>query len=142
MSCRVVMAGTITYKFLSIAVTMRVERVVMLVRVLKFAAIAIAYVLYLVIVWVVTYLICRLVAKLLDKLLNKGTRRYSESSRPRTTMPNSRSWALSVLGCHSYSTPDEIKVAYRKLARENHPDVGGDVERMKDITRAYAILTK
>ncbi len=43
-------------------------------------------------------------------------------------------------------TPDghlswkDITKAFRRLARENHPDVGGDPERMKEITAAYHLL--
>lgn len=43
------------------------------------------------------------------------------------------------------ATPEEIKSAYRKLAKENHPDSrGGDKEaeeRFKEISEAYAILS-
>lgn len=34
----------------------------------------------------------------------------------------------------------EVTKAFRRLARENHPDVGGDPERMKEITAAYHLL--
>ena len=35
------------------------------------------------------------------------------------------------------STVEQIKVAYKKLAIENHPDRGGDSEVMKAINNAY-----
>jgi hypothetical protein len=35
------------------------------------------------------------------------------------------------------STPEEIKRAYRDLARQHHPDLGGDLETMKAINAAY-----
>lgn len=35
---------------------------------------------------------------------------------------------------------DEIKQAYIKLAKKNHPDQGGSSDKFQDITRAYEIL--
>jgi molecular chaperone DnaJ len=48
-----------------------------------------------------------------------------------------------LLGVNREATDDEIKRAYRKLARELHPDVNGDPEvqrRFKEITAAYDTL--
>lgn len=35
------------------------------------------------------------------------------------------------------NTPEEIKRAYRDLARQHHPDLGGDLETMKAINAAF-----
>ena len=45
------------------------------------------------------------------------------------------------LGVSKTATADEIKKAYRTLARENHPDAGGDEEKFKDINEAYEVLS-
>ena len=46
----------------------------------------------------------------------------------------------SILGVDENTTQDEIKKAYRKLAKENHPDKGGDEELFKKISVAYDTL--
>jgi molecular chaperone DnaJ len=46
----------------------------------------------------------------------------------------------SVLGVEETATQEEIKKAYRKLAKENHPDKGGDEELFKQISGAYDII--
>lgn len=35
---------------------------------------------------------------------------------------------------------EELKKEYKRLARENHPDMGGDVEIMKAINGEFDIL--
>ena len=50
-----------------------------------------------------------------------------------------------VLGVGEKATSDELKKAYRKLAKQYHPDVnGGDRKasnRFKQIGQAYAVLS-
>jgi molecular chaperone DnaJ len=48
------------------------------------------------------------------------------------------------LGIRRDAPPDEIKKAYRRLARELHPDVNPDPatqERFKEVTQAYEVLS-
>ncbi|MDR2597279.1 MAG: hypothetical protein LBC76_08180 [Treponema sp.] len=37
-------------------------------------------------------------------------------------------------------TLDELKAEYRRLAKENHPDLGGDTETMKEINAEFDLL--
>ncbi len=49
-----------------------------------------------------------------------------------------------VLQVSQNATPDEIKQAYRRLARQYHPDVNPDAraeERLKEINEAYEVLS-
>lgn len=46
-----------------------------------------------------------------------------------------------ILGVARDASPDEIKRAYRRRAREAHPDAGGDEEHFKQVTHAYRILS-
>lgn len=45
------------------------------------------------------------------------------------------------LGVPRDASADEIKKAFRKLAREHHPDAGGSEEKFKEINEAYEVLS-
>jgi DnaJ-class molecular chaperone len=47
----------------------------------------------------------------------------------------------TVLGISKNATDDEIKSAYRKLARTHHPDKGGNKEQFQKIQQAYETLS-
>lgn len=44
----------------------------------------------------------------------------------------------SVLGLTPLATREEVKRAFHKLAHQHHPDKGGDAEKFKQISAAYA----
>ena len=46
-----------------------------------------------------------------------------------------------VLDLRPDAASDDIKRAYRRKAREHHPDAGGDAERFKEVTHAYEVLS-
>src|SRR3989344_2295842 len=61
-------------------------------------------------------------------------------------MPSSKDY-YDVLGVSKNATDDQIKQAYRKLAREHHPDMVKDGDktaaeaRFKEINEAYQVLS-
>jgi len=46
----------------------------------------------------------------------------------------------ATLGVADTATPEEVKLAYRKLAKQHHPDLGGDVAKFQQISEAYETL--
>ena len=46
-----------------------------------------------------------------------------------------------LLNVSKEASDSEIKKSYRKLAKENHPDKGGDPEKFKQIAEAYEVLS-
>jgi|LULM01.1.fsa_nt_gb molecular chaperone DnaJ len=49
--------------------------------------------------------------------------------------------AHNVLGIAKNASSEDIKQAYLKLARQHHPDVGGDASKFKEVQSAYDILS-
>ncbi|MGI6590737.1 MAG: DnaJ C-terminal domain-containing protein [Eggerthellaceae bacterium] len=56
-------------------------------------------------------------------------------------MPTKTPDYYATLGVSRTAKPDEIKKAYRKLARKYHPDAGGDETKFKEINEAYEVLS-
>jgi len=50
--------------------------------------------------------------------------------------------AYDILCINYPCTVDEIKNAYRHMARRHHPDLGGDEEAMKDVNVAYELAMR
>ncbi|MCL5258028.1 MAG: DnaJ domain-containing protein [Patescibacteria group bacterium] len=46
-----------------------------------------------------------------------------------------------ILGVSENASNDEIKKAFRVLAKKYHPDLGGDAEKFKKIVEAYRVLS-
>lgn len=48
--------------------------------------------------------------------------------------------ARDLLGVDRHASPDDIRRAYRSLARRHHPDAGGDVATFQSLTAAVDLL--
>lgn len=48
----------------------------------------------------------------------------------------------SVLGISVNASKDEVKRAYRKLARKHHPDNGGNREEYEKVCKAFEMIDK
>jgi len=46
-----------------------------------------------------------------------------------------------ILGIKKNASSDEVKKAFRRLARKHHPDAGGEEEKFKQINEAYEVLS-
>ena len=47
----------------------------------------------------------------------------------------------STLGINRSASQEEIKQAYRRMAKQHHPDRGGDTAQFQKIEEAYRILS-
>lgn len=67
-------------------------------------------------------------------------------TRVRISQPNANVGATTpvdlyaVLGIDSTATPEDIRAAYRRRARETHPDAGGDATEFHSVQVAWEIL--
>jgi len=81
-------------------------------------------------------------AGLLWDLLRESMRAiWQNGANPAHTILQ-RQQALTVLGLPSNATPQQIKRRYRTLAKQHHPDRGGDPRQMQKIIAAYEFLMK
>lgn len=55
-------------------------------------------------------------------------------------MPATRNY-YDILGVKKDASADEIKKAFRKLARKHHPDAGGSEDKFKELNEAYEVLS-
>ncbi len=50
--------------------------------------------------------------------------------------------SLNILGLPKMITKEDIRMQYHFLAKKNHPDIGGDIQKMEQINYAYRFLMK
>ena len=74
-----------------------------------------------------------------------GGRRTQQRRRPRIRRGFAADHYYQVLGLDRMATLEDIRLAYRELARQLHPDVNPSPEakvRMQEINEAYTVLVK
>lgn len=58
-------------------------------------------------------------------------------------MPQEKDY-YKILGVETTATPEQIKDAYRELAKKHHPDVVGsapDADKFRNVMEAYGVLS-
>jgi hypothetical protein len=69
------------------------------------------------------------------------TKPASDPEKPRkTTAPNKLQTACEVLGLSFPVSANEVKRAYKRLARKTHPDGGGRQEDFVRLNQAYQLV--
>lgn len=81
----------------------------------------------------------RVVAELRQRLRPNSSRRTHTDQR-RTDQRSSDSDALAVLGLQAGASQEAIKLAFRHLVKQHHPDMGGSAEAFRRVTEAYQRL--
>ncbi|HKV02318.1 MAG TPA: J domain-containing protein [Ktedonobacteraceae bacterium] len=81
-------------------------------------------------------------ASLLLEILRLGARALWGSNANPVRPLMQRQQALAVLGLPPNATRQQIKRRYRVLAKQHHPDRGGDQRQMQRIIAAYELLMK
>jgi hypothetical protein len=66
--------------------------------------------------------------------------RESERHRVLADVVRSESWSHATLFVAQDAPPEVIRAAYKALALLYHPDLGGDLEQMVNLNRAYELL--
>ena len=84
----------------------------------------------------------RSIAVLLWDMLRESVRAIWQSGANPAQAILQRQQALAVLGLPPNATPQQIKRRYRALAKQHHPDRGGDPRQMQKIIAAYEFLMK
>jgi DnaJ-class molecular chaperone len=77
-------------------------------------------------------------AKADAKATTTKTKRKNSNVTRRVTPPQLTLY--DVLEVSPRASHETIEAAYKSLARRHHPDVGGSVSKMQDITNAYGVL--
>jgi DnaJ-domain-containing protein 1 len=81
-------------------------------------------------------------ATLLWEVLCMGARAFWGSRANPVRPLLERQQALAVLGLPPSATHQQIKRRYRVLAKQYHPDRGGDPRQMQRIIAAYEVLMR
>ena len=77
----------------------------------------------------------------LNRARTGGARRQQQNNPPpRRRQSGSYEDAAELLGVTVFADEQEIKKAWRIKARQHHPDLGGDPEKMKEINQARDLL--
>jgi hypothetical protein len=69
-----------------------------------------------------------------NKVILKDTHGYHSDETPEPKKPRDADWAAAMFA----AVPEQLhQPLYRAISKVLHPDIGGDPENMKTLTRAY-----